>query len=203
MNHLATEPLVLRLDCEREWGKEVWVTWRWECSQLCVGSCALAVLGMTGEYHTCRSAGGEGGEADVEREALVAQGEQREEQQAKQQAGAAAAEEEGMPELTLKQALVGNVLPVKYRHLVRHNAAVSMRTGCCNNCSGSGSLLAECGACITNSMRDCAPSAAYIGCLSESVQACMWWMRRGAWTSGSCGVRCSWAWALGSPCSTT
>jgi hypothetical protein len=28
-------------------------------------------------------------------------------QQAKQQAGAAAAEEEGMPELTLKQALVG------------------------------------------------------------------------------------------------
>ena len=44
----------------------------------------------------------------MEREALMTHDEQGEQQQVKQQAGAAGAEAEGMPELTLKQALVGD-----------------------------------------------------------------------------------------------
>ena len=59
----------------------------------------------------------------MEREALMVHGEQREEQEVKQPAGVAAGEEEGMPELTLKQALVGHGLPPS----TRNRAAVGAR----------------------------------------------------------------------------
>ena len=74
----------------------------------------------------------------------MAQGEQREEQQAKQQAGAAAVEEEGMPELTLKQALVGHNLPVTYATWPRFCGREHMALK--SHLQSQGCLLAECSA---------------------------------------------------------